>query len=95
MWELVREVAQPLTHHHGCTFETSEQDSKGNHLRDALFLHNLKPTLLQEDAKEVFDAITREWVKVQIGVRFKLRVIANVHEAAESKIISGAIVINA
>lgn len=62
--------------------------------RPSVFPHNSTPALLKENAKEVFDAIKRGWVKVEIGARFELRDIAKAHEAAESRIISGAIVVS-
>lgn len=42
--------------------------------------------------KQFFDAIAKGHVKVQIGAKFSLEQAANAHRAAESRKVSGAII---
>ena len=67
----------------GCLFLT----------RPSVFPHNSTPELLQANAKAVFDAIAEGRVKVEIGAKFSLEHAAEAHKAAESRKITGAIVI--
>ena len=66
----------------GCLFLT----------RPSVFPHNATATLLQENAKDVFDAIKSGAVKVQIGAKFPLEQAADAHRAAEARKVSGAII---
>jgi NADPH2:quinone reductase len=47
---------------------------------------------LQENAKAVFDAISKGYVKVKTAATFPLEQAADAHRAAESRKVSGAIV---
>lgn len=77
------EIQPEILNKKGCLFLT----------RPSVFPHNATPALLQENAREVFDAIASGAVKVEIGGRFKLEQIVEAHRAAESRKLSGAIVI--
>jgi NADPH2:quinone reductase len=57
-----------------------------------VFPHNATAALLKENSKAVFDAIAKGQVKVQIGAKFSLEQAADAHRAAESRKVSGAIV---
>jgi NADPH2:quinone reductase len=77
------EIQPEILNKKGCLFLT----------RPSVFPHNATPELLQENAKAVFDAIAQGRVKVQIGAKFTLEHAAEAHKAAESRKLSGAIVI--
>jgi NADPH2:quinone reductase len=72
-----------LLNQKGCLFLT----------RPSVFPHNATPALLQANAADLFDAISRGVVKVEIGQRFRLDDIVEVHKAAQDRRIAGAIVI--
>jgi NADPH2:quinone reductase len=77
------EIQPEILNKKGCLFLT----------RPSVFPHNATPSLLQENAKCVFEAIAAGAVKVEIGARFPLTQIVEAHRAAESRRLSGAIVI--
>jgi NADPH:quinone reductase len=76
------EIQPDILNKKGCLYLT----------RPSVFPHNATPALLKENAKAVFDAIAKGMVKVQIGAKFSLEEAADAHRAAESRKISGAIV---
>jgi len=76
------EIQPEILNKKGCLFLT----------RPSVFPHNATPELLQENARAVFEAIASGAVKVQIGAQFSLEQAAEVHKAAESRKVSGAIV---
>jgi NADPH2:quinone reductase len=77
------EIHPEILNKKGCLFLT----------RPSVFPHNATPALLQENAQAVFDAIAKGYVKIQIGAKFSLDQIVQAHQAAESRTVSGAIVI--
>ena len=76
------EIQPEILNKKGCLFLT----------RPSVFPHNATPALLQENAKAVFDAIAKGYIKVQIGAKFTLEQAADAHCAAESRKVAGAIV---
>ena len=76
------EIQPEILNKKGCLFLT----------RPSVFPHNATHALLQENAKAVFDAIAKGYVKVQIGAKFPLEQAADAHRAAEGRKVSGAIV---
>ena len=76
------EIQPEILNKKGCLFLT----------RPSVFPHNANPALLQENARAVFDAIAKGYVKVQIGAKFPLEQAADAHRAAEGRKVSGAIV---
>ena len=76
------EIQPEILNKKGCLFLT----------RPSVFPHNATPALLQENARAVFDAIAKGYVKVQIGAKFPLEQAADAHRAAEGRKVSGAIV---
>jgi NADPH2:quinone reductase len=76
------EIQPEILNKKGCLFLT----------RPSVFPHNATHALLQENAKAVFDAIAKGYVKVQIGAQFPLEQAAEAHRAAEARKVSGAIV---
>jgi NADPH2:quinone reductase len=76
------EIQPEILNKKGCLFLT----------RPSVFPHNATPALLQENAKAVFDAIAKGYIKVQIGAKFTLEQAADAHRAAESRKVAGAIV---
>jgi NADPH2:quinone reductase len=76
------EIQPEILNKKGCLFLT----------RPSVFPHNATPALLQENARAVFDAIAKGYVKVQIGAKFSLEQAADVHRAAEGRKVSGAII---
>lgn len=76
------EIQPEILNKKGCLFLT----------RPSVFPHNATPELLQENARAVFDAIAKGYVKVQIGAKFPLEQAADAHRAAEGRKVSGAIV---
>ena len=77
------EIQPEILNKKGCLFLT----------RPSVFPHNATPALLQENARDVFEAIASGAVKVQIGAKFTLEQVVDAHRAAESRLVSGAIVI--
>ncbi|MFD1794919.1 quinone oxidoreductase [Paracoccus aurantiacus] len=59
----------------------------------SVFPRNADPKALQANAADLFDAIARGHVAVDIGARFPLSDIVDVHRAAEGRNITGAIII--
>jgi len=76
------EIQPEILNKKGCLFLT----------RPSVFPHNATAALLQENAKDVFDAIQSGAVKVQIGAQFPLEQAADAHRAAEGRKVSGAII---
>jgi NADPH:quinone reductase len=76
------EIQPEILNKKGCIFLT----------RPSVFPHNATPELLQENARAVFEAIASGAVKVQIGAKFSLEEAAEAHKAAESRKVSGAII---
>lgn len=77
------EIQPEILNKKGCLFLT----------RPSVFPHNATHALLQENAKAVFDAIVKGYVKVQIGAKFPLEQAQEAHRAAEERKVSGAIVL--
>ena len=77
------EIQPEILNKKGCLFLT----------RPSVFPHNATHALLQENAKAVFDAIAKGYVKVQIGAKFPLEQVQEAHRAAEERKVSGAIVL--
>jgi NADPH2:quinone reductase len=77
------EIQPEILNKKGCLFLT----------RPSVFPHNATHELLQENAKAVFDAISKGHVKVEIGAKFPLEQAADAHRAAEGRKVSGAIVL--
>ncbi|WNJ89198.1 quinone oxidoreductase [Bosea sp. 685] len=67
----------------GCLFLT----------RPSIFPHNADAASFRANAADLFDAIAKGHVRVDIGARFSLDEIARVHEAAEARSVKGAILI--
>lgn len=67
----------------GCLFLT----------RPSIFPHNADAKTFRANAAQLFDAIAKGHVRVDIGARFRLDEIVAVHEAAEARRSKGAIVI--
>jgi NADPH2:quinone reductase len=72
-----------LLNQKGCLFVT----------RPSVFPHNATTAQLQANAADLFDAIDRGFVKADIGQRFRLDDIVQVHTAAQERRVVGAIVI--
>lgn len=77
------EIQPDILNKKGCLFLT----------RPSVFPHNATPTLFQENAKAVFEAIAKGYVKVQIGGKFSLEQAADAHRAAEGRKVTGAIIL--
>ncbi|TNC11279.1 quinone oxidoreductase [Methylobacterium terricola] len=67
----------------GCLFLT----------RPSVFPHNADPATFRANAADLFDAIGRGHVAVDIGARFPLDRVVEAHEAAEARKVTGAIVL--
>ncbi|HEV7434636.1 MAG TPA: quinone oxidoreductase [Pseudorhizobium sp.] len=67
----------------GCLFLT----------RPSVFPHNADPATFRANAADLFDAIAKGHVKADIGARFRLDDIAEVHRAAEARRVKGTILI--
>lgn len=67
----------------GCLFLT----------RPSVFPHNADPETFRANAADLFDAIAKGHVTVDIGARFGLDDIVKVHAAAEARGVKGAILI--
>ena len=78
-------VDPALLNKYGCLFLT----------RPSVFPHNADPETFRANAADLFEAIGRGHVAVDIGGRFPLSEISEAHRAAEAKEIAGAIVIDA
>ncbi|PZP39666.1 MAG: quinone oxidoreductase [Azospirillum brasilense] len=61
--------------------------------RPSVFPHNADAAALRTHAADLFDAIAQGHVKVDIGQRFSLDRIVEVHRAAEERRVEGAILI--
>lgn len=61
--------------------------------RPSVFPHNADPAVFRQNAADLFDAIAKGHVAVEIGQRFRLDEIVEVHRAAEDRRASGAILI--
>ena len=61
--------------------------------RPSVFPHNADRDVFRANAADLFDAVARGQVAVEIGQRFRLDEIVEVHRAAEERRASGAIVI--
>ena len=77
------EIQPDILNKKGCLFLT----------RPSVFPHNATLALFQENAKAVFEAIAQGYVKVQIGGKFSLEQAADAHRAAESRKVTGAIIL--
>ncbi|SEP16111.1 NADPH2:quinone reductase [Methylobacterium sp. ap11] len=67
----------------GCLFLT----------RPSVFPHNADPATFRANAADLFDAIGRSHVAVDVGARFPLEKVVEAHEAAEARKVTGAIVL--
>ncbi len=67
----------------GCLFLT----------RPSVFPHNADPATFRANAADLFDAIGRGHVAVDVGARFPLERVVEAHEAAEARKVTGAIVL--
>lgn len=61
--------------------------------RPSVFPHNADPATFRANAADLFEAIAKGHVAVEIGQRFDLEEIVEVHRAAEERRASGAILI--
>ena len=61
--------------------------------RPSVFPHNADPAIFRSNTADLFDAIAKGRVSVEIGQHFRLDEIVEVHRAAEERHASGAIVI--
>ncbi|XSC48289.1 zinc-binding dehydrogenase [Bradyrhizobium sp. RDT10] len=76
-------VDPELLNKKGCLFLT----------RPSVFPHNANPASFRANAADLFEAIARGHVKADIGARFALDDIAEVHRAAEERRVKGTILI--
>lgn len=76
-------IEPDLLNKKGCLFLT----------RPSVFPHNADTETFRANAADLFDAIAKGHVKVDVGARFKLDEIVAVHEAAEGRKVKGAILI--
>jgi NADPH:quinone reductase len=76
-------IEPELLNKKGCLFLT----------RPSVFPHNADVTTFRANAADLFSAIAAGDVKVNIGARFTLDAIADVHRAAEARATTGAILI--
>lgn len=72
-----------LLNRNGCLYLT----------RPSLFPHNADPATFRANAADLFDAIAKGHVRVDIGARFPLDRIAEAHRAAEERRVTGAILL--
>jgi NADPH2:quinone reductase len=77
------EISPELLNKKGCLFLT----------RPSVFPHNADQASLRANAADLFDAIAKGHVKVDIGARYPLDQVAAAHEAAQARKVHGAIVI--
>ena len=76
-------VDPELLNRNGCLYLT----------RPSVFPHNADPEIFRANAADLFEAIAKGHVKVDIGAQFPLDQIAEAHRAAEERRVAGAIVI--
>ena len=76
-------IEPELLNKKGCLFLT----------RPSVFPHNADPATFRANAADLFDAIGRGHVRVDIGQRFPLDRVVEAHEAAEARRVVGAILI--
>ena len=76
-------VDPELLNKNGCLYLT----------RPSVFPHNADPETFRENAADLFDAINKGHVEVEIGARFSLDQIVEAHRVAENRQVTGAIVI--
>lgn len=76
-------IEPELLNKKGCLFLT----------RPSVFPHNAEVATFRANAADLFDAIGKGHVQVEIGQRFSLDQVAEAHEAAEARRVSGAILI--
>ncbi|GJE59535.1 quinone oxidoreductase family protein [Methylobacterium trifolii] len=74
-------IEPELLNKKGCLFLT----------RPSVFPHNADAATFRSNAADLFDAIGRGHVRVDIGARFPLERVADAHEAAEARRVAGAI----
>ncbi|WP_428248571.1 quinone oxidoreductase family protein [Ferrovibrio sp.] len=74
-------IEPELLNKKGCLFLT----------RPSVFPHNADPAVFRENAAEVFAAITAGHVQVGIGGRYKLEEAAKLHQDAEARATTGAL----
>lgn len=77
-------VDPELLNRNGCLYLT----------RPSVFPHNADPATFRANAADLFDAIDRGHVKVDIAARFPLDQVAEAHRAAEERRVAGAMVIH-
>ena len=77
------DISPELLNKKGCLFLT----------RPSVFPHNADPETFRANAADLFDAIAKGHVTVDIGARYTLDQIAAAHQAAEARQVHGAIVI--
>lgn len=75
-------IEPELLNKKGCLFLT----------RPSVFPHNADTETFRANARDLFAAIAAGHVRVEIGARFPLSEVAKVHAAAESRSVTGAIV---
>jgi NADPH2:quinone reductase len=76
-------VDPELLNRNGCLYLT----------RPSLFPHNADPATFRANAADLFDAIGKGQVTVDVGARFPLDRAADAHRAAEDRRVSGAILL--
>lgn len=76
-------VDPELLNKNGCLYLT----------RPSVFPHNADPETFRANAADLFDAIGKGHVKVDIGARYPLDQIVEAHRAAEQRQVTGAMVI--
>ena len=76
-------ISPDLLNKKGCLFLT----------RPSVFPHNADASTFRANAADLFDAIAKGHVKVDIGARYALDDVAAAHRAAEARQVPGAIVI--
>ena len=76
-------ISPELLNKKGCLFLT----------RPSVFPHNADPATFRANASDLFDAIAKDHVRVDIGARYSLNDIVAAHTAAEARQVYGAIVI--
>ena len=77
-------VDPELLNRNGCLYLT----------RPSVFPHNADAETYRANAADLFDAVAKGHVKVDIGGRFRLDQAAEAHRAAEAREVAGAIVIH-
>lgn len=60
----------------------------------SLFLHNARTDVFRANAGELFDAIAKGHITVDIAARYSLAEIAEAHRAFESRALAGAVVVS-